>query len=133
MNLNKQQLNAVALDLFNKLEIAKNAEMERVTPILLKDKKLLAIKKIDDQLKELNNQVDSLTLKKIKLAKDLGVISYVRNYETIKDEFLRQYKKSLNSYTLEDIKNLIILASIEETDLSALTNAVIKKINNTNE
>ena len=27
MNLNKQQLNAVALDLFNKLEIAKNVEM----------------------------------------------------------------------------------------------------------
>ena len=133
MNLNKQQLNAVALDLFNKLETAKNVEMERVTPILLKDKKLLAIKKIDDQLKELNSQVDSLTLKKIKLAKDLGVISYVRNYETIKDEFLRQYKKSLNSYTLEDIKNLIILASIEETDLSALMDAVIKKINNTNE
>jgi poly-D-alanine transfer protein DltD len=133
MNLNKQQLNAIALDLFNKLEIAKNVEMERVTPILLKDKKLLAIKKIDDQLKELNNQVDSLTLKKIKLAKDLGVISYVRNYETIKDEFLRQYKKSLKSYTLDDIKNLIVLASIEETDLSALMNAVIKKIDNTNE
>ena len=73
MNLNKQQLNAVALDLFNKLEIAKNVEMERVTPILLKDKKLLAIKKIDDQLKELNSQVDSLTLKKIKLCGTLNL------------------------------------------------------------
>ena len=34
MNLNKQQLNAVALDLFHKLEIAKNVDMERTTPIL---------------------------------------------------------------------------------------------------
>ena len=130
MNLNKQQLNAVALDLFNKLEIAKNVEMERITPALLKDKKLVALKKIDDQLNDLDNQIGLLKTKQSKLIKDLGITQYVWTYENIENSFLSNYKKSISPYTLEDIKNLIVLASIEETDLSALMDAVIKKINN---
>ena len=130
MNLNKQQLNAVAIDLFNKLEIAKNVEMERITPTLLKDKKLLALKKIQDQLDELEKQSGVLRNKRFTLIKSLDLTGYYPRYTMIEKEFLDKYKKNLNPYTLDDIKNLIVLASIEETDLSALMDAVIKKINN---
>jgi hypothetical protein len=137
MNLSKQQLDAVAREIFKQLEIIVNKEKEQLSQSLLKNTKLNNLKKAFEQYEILENQKDIIVSKISKLRKDLGFdkTGYIRgyDYESYEKCFLDNNLKNLNQYKLEDIKDFILLASIEETDLTAIINAVTKKITTNNE
>ena len=57
MNLNKQQLNAVAGEIFKRLEELRLKEIEKLTPTILKDKKLFLLKTLVEKRLSLDNQI----------------------------------------------------------------------------
>jgi len=130
MNLNKQQLNAVAGEIFKGLEELRLKEIEKLTPTILKDKKLFLLKTLVEKRLSLDNERTELTKKINKIIGEMNLGNYAYDYISIEKSFIKNKTQHIPRYKLDDIKNMIILASIEQSDLAAIIEAVTTKIQN---
>ena len=136
MNLSKQQLDAVAREIFKQIQSVVDKEKEEVSKSLLKNTKLKTLKKAFDQYDASRKQMYEFSDKISQIKHELGIGNeYISgyDYESQEKSFINTNVKNLNPYKIEDIKDFILLASIEETDLAAIINAVTKKIMTNNE
>lgn len=128
MNLNKQQLGAVANKIFNQLEEIRLAKIEELKPSILEHPIYLQLVKKCEDIESCKTFMHSLSSEIEILKKELGLTGYSCYLGNVESIYLSN-KINLPQVRIEDIKNELILASIEQDNLTELIETVTTKFN----